>query len=145
MWLRYYARWILPKLVALELFGEERLTMFNSLTIEMPVKVSFTAKSREWKTGICYTTLRCFNIVPMVAVSVPTPPLTTNPAYVLNPIGNITKQQTQYSTGVPYEKEMPFDDDLLMFLPAQIACARRLYFCKRKRDKRRYRKKFVPL
>ena len=60
-----------PKPVAFELFGEERLAMLSRVNIGMPVRVSFFAESREGKNGNYYTTLRCFNIVLMVATSAP--------------------------------------------------------------------------
>ncbi len=52
-----------PKPVAFELFGEERLSMLNGLTLGMPVRVSFYAESRVGKDGKYYTTLRCTNIL----------------------------------------------------------------------------------
>ena len=52
-----------PKPVAFELFGEDRLSLLNGLTLGMPVKVSFYAESRESKNGKYYTTLRCTNIL----------------------------------------------------------------------------------
>ena len=52
-----------PKPVAFELFGEERLSMLNGLSLGMPVRVSFYAESREGKDGKYYTTLRCTNLL----------------------------------------------------------------------------------
>lgn len=52
-----------PKPVYFEMFGEERLSMLNGLTIGMPVRVSFYAESREGKGGKFYTMLRCTNLL----------------------------------------------------------------------------------
>ena len=57
-----------PKPVAFELFGEERLSMLNGLTLGMPVRVSFYAESRVGKDGKYYTTLRCTNILTLAPV-----------------------------------------------------------------------------
>jgi hypothetical protein len=57
-----------PKPVAFELFGEERLSMLNGLTLGMPVRVSFYAESREGKDGKYYTTLRCTNLLTLAPV-----------------------------------------------------------------------------
>ena len=107
-----------PKPVAFELFGDERLAMLSKVNIGMPVRVSFFAESREGKNGNYYTTLRCFNIVPMVAISTPTTsigntPHTTAPTYTRNPTGE--KQKQQAPQGVPFENDLPFDDDIPIF------------------------------
>ena len=65
-----------PKPVAFELFGEERLSLLNGLTLGMPVRVSFFAESRLGKKGGYYTTLRCFNILALDPVR---PTKTENP------------------------------------------------------------------
>ncbi len=57
-----------PKPVAFELFGEDRLSLLNGLTLGMPVRVIFYAESHECKTGNYYTTLRCFNILALYPV-----------------------------------------------------------------------------
>lgn len=57
-----------PKPVAFELFGEERLSMLNGLSLGMPVRVSFYAESREGKDGKYYTTLRCTNLLTLAPV-----------------------------------------------------------------------------
>ena len=107
-----------PKPVAFELFGEERLTMLSGLNIGMPVRISFSAESREGKNGNYYTTLRCFNIVPMVATSAPSnsignTPQTAAPNYTWNHESGTPK--TQSPQGVPYENDLPFDDDIPIF------------------------------
>lgn len=56
-----------PVPVAFELFGEERIALLNGLNIGMYVSVSFYVDSREGKNGKYYTTLRCLNVVPLVA------------------------------------------------------------------------------
>ena len=107
-----------PKPVAFELFGDERLTMLSGLNAGMPVKVSFSAESREGKNGNYYTTLRCFNIMPMVVSSAPA---TSNcntlqaaaPNYIGNPAGGTPKPQD--TQGIPYENDLPFDDDIPIF------------------------------
>jgi hypothetical protein len=48
-----------PKPVAIELFGEERLSMLNGLNLGMPVRVSFHAESQKSKDYKFYTTLLC--------------------------------------------------------------------------------------
>ena len=55
-----------PKPVYFEMFGEERLSMLNGITLGMPVRVSFYAESREGKDGKFYTTLRCTNLLALV-------------------------------------------------------------------------------
>lgn len=107
-----------PKPVAFELFGEERLAMLSRVNIGMPVRVSFFAESREGKNGNYYTTLRCFNIVLMVATSAPSnsigdTPQTAIPTYTWNPAGGTPKSQNPQ--GVPYENDLPFDDDIPIF------------------------------
>lgn len=67
-----------PKPVYFELFGEERLSMLNGLTLGMPVRVSFYAESREGKDGKFYTTLRCTNLLAL-APSQPKEPETPQP------------------------------------------------------------------
>ena len=52
-----------PKPVYFEMFGEERLSMLNGLTLGMPVRVSFYAESRAGKDGKFYTTLRCTSLL----------------------------------------------------------------------------------
>lgn len=66
------------KPVAFELFGEERLSLLNGLTLGMPVRVSFYAESREGKNGNYYTTLRCFVIM---SVSGGDPPTNSTTSY----------------------------------------------------------------
>ncbi len=102
-----------PRPVAFELFGEERLTMLNGLTTGILVRVSFTAESRESKTGNYYTTLRCFNITSMAAASTPTPPsANTNPDNIMASSDDATKQQTQSPIEMPEDNDLPFDNDL---------------------------------
>ena len=107
-----------PKTVAFELFGDERLTMLSGLNTGMPVKVSFSAESREGKNGNYYTTLRCFNIMPMVASSAPATlngntPHAAAPNHIWNPAGGTPKPQD--TQGIPYENDLPFDDDIPIF------------------------------
>lgn len=60
-----------PSHAAFELFGEERLSMLDNITVGMPVKVSFYAESREAKTGKFagkyFTSLKCFGIAALAA------------------------------------------------------------------------------
>lgn len=84
-----------PKPVAFEMFGEERLSMLNGLTLGMPVRVSFYAESRESKDGKYYTTLRCTNVLA----------LTSQPLSV----AEVTHSEPPAATTVfPPEDEVPF-------------------------------------
>lgn len=110
-----------PKPVAFELFGEERLSMLNGLNLGMPVRVSFYAESREGKDGRFYTTLRCTNIMHMVANS-NVPPTTggtvnvsTPPSYSWNPNGNPVPTQNQESTVTHQDNDLPWADDHVPF------------------------------
>lgn len=95
-----------PKPVAFELFGEDRLSLLNGLTLGMPVKVSFYAESREGKNGKFYTTLRCFNIVHPGATG-NMPPATDNPSYSWSPTG----EQKPSGQG----NDLPWSDDEVPF------------------------------
>ncbi len=99
-----------PKRVAFEMFGEERLSMLNGLTLGMPVRVSFYAESREGKDGKFYTTLRCTNIMHLVAAS-NMPPA----AYSWSPIGDTVSTQNQEPTALPKENDLPWADDEVPF------------------------------
>lgn len=99
-----------PKPVAFELFGEERLSMLNGLTLGMPVRVSFYAESREGKDGKYYTTLRCTNIMQMVAAS-NMPPAT----YSWSPNGDTVSTLNQEPTALPKENDLPWADDEVPF------------------------------
>lgn len=105
-----------PKPVAFELFGEERLALLNGFTPGTPVRVSFYAESREGKNGNFYTTLRCTNLMPMAAASMPpssggVPPACPTPAYSWNPTGNAAPPQDRPAVTIPPENDLPFDDD----------------------------------
>ena len=110
-----------PKPVAFELFGEERLSMLNGLSLGMPVRVSFYAESREGKDGKYYTTLRCTNLMPFVPGMMPPAPVTPTPATTFPSYGQWTPQpvtpaiQNQPSTAIPPENDLPFDDDQTPF------------------------------
>ena len=110
-----------PKPVAFELFGEERLSMLNILTPGMPVRVFFFAESREGKDGKFYTTLRCTNIMHMVAASnVPlstgsTAPVSAPPAYSWNPNSNPVPTQNQTPMHSSQENDLPWADEQVPF------------------------------
>ena len=110
-----------PKPVAFELFGEERLSMLNGLNLGMPVRVNFYAESREGKDGKFYTTLRCTNIMHMVATSNVPPsaggaaPIGVPPSYSWNPSGNPVPTQNQPPTSLPQENDLPWADDQVPF------------------------------
>ena len=59
------------KTIAFELFGEERLALLAGITVGIPVKVNFIPVSFEGKEGRYYSTLRCTNVFPLVAVTAP--------------------------------------------------------------------------
>ena len=110
-----------PKPVAFELFGEERLSMLNGLNLGMPVRVNFYAESREGKDGRYYTTLRCTNIMHMVATSNVPPsaggaaPISVPPSYSWNPSGNPVPTQNQPPTSLPQENDLSWADDQVPF------------------------------
>lgn len=99
-----------PKPVAFELFGEERLSMLNGLNPGMLVRVTFYAESREGKDGKYYTTLRCTNIMHMVAASnvplttVGTTPVSTPQSFSWSP--NNSNPQTNDSEISTEEKDL---------------------------------------
>ena len=99
-----------PKPVAFEMFGEERLSMLNGLNLGMPVRVSFYAESREGKDGKYYTTLRCTNIMQMVAAS-NMPPA----AYSWSTNGDTVSTLNQEPTALPKENDLPWADDEVPF------------------------------
>lgn len=99
-----------PKPVAFELFGEERLSMLNGLTLGMPVRVSFYAESRVGKDGKYYTTLRCTNIMHLMAAS-NMPPT----AYSWNPNGNAAPTQNQEATAKSQDNDLPLEDEQVPF------------------------------
>lgn len=99
-----------PKPVAFELFGEERLSMLNGLTLGMPVRVSFYAESREGKDGKFYTTLRCTNIMHLGAAS-NVPPV----AYSWSSNGDTVSTLNQEPTALPKEHDLPWADDEVPF------------------------------
>lgn len=110
-----------PRPVAFELFGEERLSMLNGINIGELVRVSFYAESREAKNGNYYTTLRCSNIMHIVAASNVPPtvggiaPVSTTPAYSWNPNGNSVPTQNQPTTPSSQENDLPWADDQVPF------------------------------
>jgi hypothetical protein len=110
-----------PKPVAFELFGEDRLSLLNGLTLGMPVKVSFYAESRESKNGKYYTTLRCTNIMHLGAASnVPpvageNPPTSKATPYSWNQTSNTEPTQNQKAKEVPHENDLSWDDDEVPF------------------------------
>ena len=99
-----------PKPVAFELFGEERLSLLNGLSLGMPVRVSFYAESREGKDGKYYTTLRCTNIMHLMAAS-NMPPA----AYSWSPNGDTVSTQNQEPTALPKEHDLPLEDEQVPF------------------------------
>ena len=99
-----------PKPVAFELFGEERLSMLNGLTSGMPVRVSFYAESREGKDGKFYTTLRCTNIMHLMAAS-----NMPSAAYSWSPNGDTVSTQNHEPTALPKENDLPWADDEVPF------------------------------
>ena len=110
-----------PKPVAFELFGEDRLSLLNGLTLGMPVKVSFYAESHESKNGKYYTTLRCTNIMHLGAAS-NVPPVSggntttsnTTP-YSWNPAGNTVPTQDHKPQDAPQENDLPWAEDEVPF------------------------------
>ena len=82
------------KPVAFELFGDDRLAMLTGLADGMPVKVNFIAVSFEGKNGGYYTTLRCSNVVPLVAAN------------------GMTLPQNQMPTAEPEANRLPVEDGL---------------------------------
>lgn len=82
------------KPVAFELFGDDRLAMLTGLADGMPVKVNFIAVSFEGKNGGYYTTLRCSNVVPLVAAN------------------GMTLPQNQMATADPEANRLPVEDGL---------------------------------
>ena len=110
-----------PKPVAFELFGEERLSMLNGLTLGMPVRVSFYAESREGKDGKFYTTLRCTNIMHIATTSSApqvdgnAPSASNASHYSWNPAGNVTPTQNQPVKGTPHENDLPWAEDDVPF------------------------------
>lgn len=99
-----------PKPVAFELFGEDRISLLNGLTLGMPVKVSFYAESRESKNGKYYTTLRCFNIM---SVSGGNPPTNSMTPYLWNPSGNTVPTSDQNPT--LHENDLTWEEDGVPF------------------------------
>lgn len=70
-----------PRQVAFTLFGEDRLAMVNSLTMNAQVVVTFSPESREYNER-WYTDLRCVRVVP-VGTAAPAPaaaPVSASPA-----------------------------------------------------------------
>ncbi len=55
-----------PRQIAFTLFGEDRLAMVNTLTMNSQVVVTFSAESREYNER-WYTDLRCIRVVPVAA------------------------------------------------------------------------------
>ena len=110
-----------PKPVAFELFGEDRLSLLNGLTLGMPVRVSFFAESRESKNGKYYTTLRCFNIVHPGATSNEPPvsggnPTTSNTTpYSWNPSGSTVPTSDHKPQDTPHENDLPWEEDEMPF------------------------------
>ena len=110
-----------PKPVAFELFGEDRLSLLNGLTLGMPVRVSFYAESRESKNGKYYTTLRCTNIMHLGAASnVPpvageNPPTSNATPYSWNPAGNMVPTQDHKPQDAPQENDLPWAEDEVPF------------------------------
>ena len=103
-----------PKPVYFEMFGEERLSMLNGITVGAPVRVIFYAESREGKDGKFYTTLRCTNVMPQVAGMMPpaaanTTPSPTTPNY--GPWHPMPNTENQPSTMPQHENDLPWDDD----------------------------------
>lgn len=61
-----------PRQMAFTLFGEERLTMLNSLVMNAPVVVTFSPESREYQDR-WYTDLRCIRVVPFSGAAAAAP------------------------------------------------------------------------
>lgn len=59
-----------PRQVAFTLFGEDRLAMVNSLTMNAPVVVTFSPESREYNER-WYTDLRCIRVSAVGATAAP--------------------------------------------------------------------------
>ena len=59
-----------PKPVAFELYGEEKISMLNNLSIGSPVRVSFYAESREKKDGNYFTMLRCLKVMQLMSAPI---------------------------------------------------------------------------
>lgn len=105
-----------PRPVAFELFGEERLAMLSGINLGMPVRVSFHAESREARNGNYYTTLRCYNLMKLVATAaVAQSPVGTEPVYAWNPTKRTEPTQEQVVVGLPQENDLPWDDDQTPF------------------------------
>ena len=75
-----------------------------------PVRVSFYAESREGKDGKYYTTLRCTNIMHLMAAS-NMPPA----AYSWSPNGDTVSTQNQEPTALPKEHDLPLEDEQVPF------------------------------
>ena len=100
-----------PKPVAFELFGEDRVAMLSNIAAGIPVKVNFYADSHEGKNGNYYTTLKCLSITPLVmqnssnitmpAVQYPqaVPPSAVNPG--------ASEVSAQGTAGLPTDDDLP--------------------------------------
>lgn len=100
------------KTVAFELFGEDRLEMLNGLELNMPVKVSFIASSREGKEGRYFTSLRCIGVTPLVATTY------VNQAETVP--GDSSQNTVPQSQNRPFgelhpDEQLPFENDLPFF------------------------------
>ncbi len=110
---------VYAKPVAFELFGDERLALLNGISVGMQVKAYFLAISFEGKKGGYYTSLRCTNVMPLVAATVSqstqvgvAPNGADNGAW--NPVAG-AMPQNQPAVELSPEEALPFDDDLPFF------------------------------
>ncbi len=103
-----------PSYAAFEMFGEERLSMLDNITVGMPVKVNFYAESKESKTGKYYTSLRCFGIATLATQNPPSAgmapvqyPNAVPPTATIPPVQN-TPPASGTSNILSDDDEVPF-------------------------------------